>query len=61
MTMTSQTTPMSDALTNQNIVLKDIRFKNNKDFLNQLDEEIKQTEMSVKQMNDRFDQLQIRS
>jgi hypothetical protein len=59
--MTSQTTPMSDALNNQNIVLKDIRFANNKDFLNQLDEEIKQTELSVKQMNDRFDQLQIRS
>lgn len=61
-------------LSQQNIVLKDIQFSSkindkykkaqlkdiDKDFLNRLDEEIKQTEQSVKQMNDRFDQLQIR-
>ena len=53
-------------ISTKNIILKDVNFSqdvpnlNNQDFLNRLDEEIKMTEESVKQMNERFTQLQIK-
>ena len=52
-TINTVMTPNSDAisdLSSNNIVLKDIQFNNfnDKDLLNQLDEEIKQTEESMK-------------
>ena len=49
-------------ISTKNIVLKEVNFSrdaaaqmNNKDFLNQLDEEIKITEENVKHMNERFE------
>lgn len=55
-------TPLSEDVSSKNIVLKDVKFAaSDKDFLNILDHEIKQTEQNVKEMNDRFDQIQART
>lgn len=54
---------MSDNQHQNNIVLKEVQFKkfNDDGLLDQLDEEIKQTEHNIMQMNQRFEELQQRS